>query len=393
MSVFGISGRTAGTGGTISNGQTALIAIGAVLSITVFVLPGPSVMEAGNDGYWSPILATIPSVAQLGLFYWLGKRHGWRSPYEYLPELLGTWLGKLVSLAYAFLFLFVAGSVNQLLTKVLAAVFMPLTPTAVFAVCTALAAAYAAWLGLEAFGRLAQLIMPLMLGAMALVPLALIQQSDFGQILPILHFGWAGPLRGAPVPIAMRGEALLLLGFLLPHMRTPQRGFRVGMLVTCSIAILLAINAISLIAVFSPAEVSRLSMPIVTAARQIRLVRVIEHVESLIIGPWTVALVLKVAIFVYFSAVGVARVAGTGWRPLILALAMLSGAIGSWMYPNAQTLSYTISRIWPGYSLTMILLVPLALAIVSVIKGKPPGRRQQGGGPRMGGDANGGESG
>lgn len=369
MSVFGMSAGAPGSGGTISNGQAALIAIGAVLSITVFVLPGPSVIEAGNDGYWSPVLATLPSLVQLGLFCWLARRHGWASPYQYLPTLLGPWPGRLACLLYAGLFFFVAASVSQLAVKVLGAVFMPLTPPAVLAVTGSIAAGYAAWLGIEAFGRLAQLLMPLLLGVMALLPLAVAGQSDPGQILPILHQGWAGPWRGTAVPMAMRGEAVLLLAFLVPHLRRPKHAFRVGTLASCAIAIFLAANAMMLISLFSPAEVTRMSMPVVSAARQVQLARGIENIEFLVIGPWMIALVLKVAIFIYFGAIGLACAFKTNWRPLVLPASLAVSALGSWMYPNAQVLKHTISNIWPGYSVTMILLLPAVLCLVAWLRG------------------------
>jgi|GEM_PF-1611484 len=371
MSMFGTPGQTPTTGGTISNGQAALIAIGAVLAITIFVLPGPPVAEAGNDGYWSPMLATIPSVVQIAVFVWLGKRYDWQSPYQYLPKLLGRWLGGLVKLLYAFLFLFIAASVSQEIAKVVGAISMPMTPPQAFVILTVLAAAYVAWLGIEAFGRLAQLILPLLLGVLLFIPVSLIPQLDLGYLLPILYEGWLPPLRGALAPIAMRGEAALLLAFMLPHLRVPRKALRTGVLVTCVIALFLALNAVTLISLLSPGEVARLSMPVLAAARLVRLTRGIEHIEFLILGPWTIALVLKVGLFVYFATVGVAAVARSQWRPYVLPTAVLAGALGSWMYPNSQTLAYVIGEVWPAYSITMILLLPLLLVAVSLVRGRP----------------------
>ena len=372
MSVFGVSGSLSPTGGRISGGQAVLIMVGALLAIEIFVLPGPPIAVAGNDAYLSPILATIPSVIQIALFWWLSKRYGWTSPYEYLPRLLGPILGKVVAIAYIFLFVFVGASVDQEITMVLGAVFMPLTPQVVFALFSVLVAAYVAYLGIENFGRLAQLLMPLLFLVLVFISLSLLPQLDFGYILPILHRGLGPALRGATVPTAMRGEIPLLLAFLLPLMRSPERGLRLGVLATCLTAILLVLNVITVMCLLSPGEAARLTMPTLVSARMVQLIRGIEHIDFLLIMPWLIALTLKVALFVYFGAKGLASVFGAAnWRPLILPTALLTGSLGGWMYPNIPSLVRTMSGMWPGYSLTMMLFLPLLLVVVSLIRGRP----------------------
>lgn len=379
MSLFGISGGTASGGGKISNGQAVLILMGTVLSFTVFIFPGPSVELAGNDAYWAPALATIPSIAQMGLFWALARRFGYKSPYDYLPRLLGPGLGTLVSASYVVVFLISGAAVEVQAGLVLAAVLMPLTPLALFTVMTVLTAAYAAYLGMETFGRLAQLMMPVLLAVLVLITVGLLGQLDYGFLLPILRHGFRPAWRAAALPMAMRSEAALVLAFLLPLMRSPGRGLRAGVLASCLIAVFLVMLFVTVICLVSPGDAVRQTAPVLQASRMVVITRGLEHVEFLVIAPWLIALVLKVALYVHLASVGMARVAGLRrWQPLVLPAAVLTGVLGSWMLPNIQTLLLFLTRIWPGYALTMNTLLPLSLLLVAVVLGRGENRPGRG---------------
>ncbi len=278
MSLFGLPG-TSTTGGKISSGQTTLIQIGVVLAVTIFVLPGRSAAVAGNDSYLSPAVATLPSILQIVVIYLLAQRFDWTSPYEYLPRLLGPVLGRAVSLFFVFLLLFLAATADQEITKVVGAVFMPLTPLVVFVMLSTLTAAYLAWLGHESFGRLAQLMLPALLLVLAWVWIGASGNVDYGYVLPILHRGWRPVLHGAGTAMAMRSEAGMTLAFLIPHMRNPRQALRSGVMASCVIGLALALNVITVIGLVSPPETVRLTMPTLTAARMVQATREIRHLE------------------------------------------------------------------------------------------------------------------
>ncbi|MDP2871830.1 MAG: endospore germination permease [Bacillota bacterium] len=386
MSVFGISGGTGSRHGRISNGQAVLILMGVVLSVTVFILPGPPALLAGSDAYWGPALATIPSIPMIALYVLLARRFGMAGPYEYLPRLLGRPLGKAVSALYVVFFLIIAASVTQTLAIVLGSIVMPLTPLPVFAAVAVLTAAYVAYLGIETFGRLAQLMMPLLLAVLVFITLALLPELDFDNMLPILRHGLMPSVRAAVIPSAVRSEAALALAFLLPAMRSPGRAFRVGVLATSVLGLLLVINAVTILGLVSAGEAARLTLPALVAARHVRLGRGIENIEILVIVPWLMALTMKVALYVFFAAAGIARTLDApSRRPAVLPAAVLAGVLGGWMFPSARILTEYITDVWPGYAVTMNLLVPAVLLTLSVAlgrKGCPPGAGQPGGDER-----------
>lgn len=374
MSLFGVSGARGAGGGKISNGQAVLIMIGTVLAFTAFIFPGPAAEVAGGDSYWSPYLATIPSIIQLWIIWALARRFAYASPYDYLPRALGPFLGTLVSLLLIMLLVINGAAVEVQASLVLASVLMPLTPLEVFTIVTVIAAAYVAYLGMETFGRLAQLMLPLLMLVLLMMTVGLIRDLDLGFLLPILREGFRPAWRGASIPTAMRSEAGLVLAFLLPAMASPRRGFRAGIFATWVITAFLVMLFVTVLCLISPVDAARQTAPILTAVRMVTLARGIEHVEFLVVIPWLIALVLKVALYAHLAAVGIAKLAGARtWKPVVMPAAVLIGVLGAWMFPNTQSLLLYLTRVWPGYALTINILLPLSILIASMIMGRKAG--------------------
>jgi spore germination protein KB len=377
MSLFGISGGTSGSG-KISNGQAVLILMGVVLSFTAFIFPGPAAELAGGDSYWSPYLATIPSVFQLWVVWVLGRRFAYASPYDYLPKAVGRFLGILVTGLLVMLFVVSGAAVQVQAGLVLASVLMPLTPLQVFTVVTALTAAYVAYLGMETFGRLAQLMMPVLMLVLLLMVVGLIGELDFGFLLPILRQGWRPAWHGASVPTAMRSEAGLVFAFLLPLMQSPRRGFRASILATWLITVFLVTLFVTVICLISPGDAARQTAPILTAVRMVVITEGLEHVEFLVIVPWLIALVLKVSLYTHLASVGIAKIAGArSWKASVAPTAALIAVLSAWMFPNTQFLLLFLTRVWPGYALTMNILLPSAVLAAAIILGRKDGRAER----------------
>jgi len=96
--------------------------------------------------------------------------------------------------------------------------------------------------------------------------------------------------------------------------------------------------------------------------------------------PWLMAMTLKIGLYVLFAAAGIARTFDApSWRPGVLPTAVLVGVLGGWMYPGARMLSTYLTGVWPGYAVTMNLLLPTALLALSLVLGRkspPRGARQ-----------------
>jgi spore germination protein KB len=353
----------------ISNGQAMLIIIGAVLAVIVFVLPGPVIDVAGNDAYLAPMLATLPSIVSAWLFVHLSRRHGWAGPTEYLRTVFGNVAGTAVAAVYLVFFLVVTASVGQEIPKVVGAVIMPMTPQLAFVVPTALAAAYVAYLGLENFGRLAQLVVPLLMLVLVAVPLADVQQADFGYVLPILNNGWRPVLRGMAFPMAIRGEGAVLFAFLLPHFKSPRRGFRAGVWTTCLLGLLLGYNVVFILSVFSPRFAAGLALPSLELARMARLSRAVEHLEAAVLGPWLLALTFKVAFYVCILSRGLAEVIRlTDWKTVVLPVSATVAALGMYLYPSSMALRESLTAVRPGFTLVVAFLIPVTAVVVSLIR-------------------------
>jgi len=364
----------------ITNGQAVLVIIGAILAVTAIALPGPAIEEAGNDAYLSTALASVPAYVSAALFYYTGRRYRWEGPLGYLPRVFGQLAGKAVLLVHLVFFVLVAAAVGQEVPSVLGAVTMPLTPPWVFVAATVLTASYVAYLGVENFSRLAQIVLPFLLAVLLVVPVMVGRFAEVGYLLPILGDGWRPVLRGMAVPLAIRLEGAILFAFLLPHMMSPRRALRAGAVISSALALVLAVNAISVMTVFSPEIASTLQIPTLSLARMIRL-GAVEHLETLVLGPWLMALMLKFAFYTYLASRILQAVSGVrDWKALVFPIAALTGALGLYLLPDSARLNASLSEVRPGLALLVAFVVPSVTLAVSLIRGRGhPARQEQAG--------------
>lgn len=365
----------------ITNGQAMALIIGAILAVIVFTLPGPAIEEASSDAYLSTALASVPALVFAVLFFWLSRRHGWSGPLQYIPEVFGRFLGRMLILVYVLFFILVASTVGQEVPKVVGAVTMPITPQWVFVLMIILVVSYTAYLGVENFSRMAQLVVPLLVAVLIAIPLFTLRYLDFGYLLPVLGGGWRPVLRGMAVPLGVRAEAPVIFAFLLPHIRSPKRGLQACTFTTSALAVLLAVNSISVTAAFSPTIAARLQIPTLSLARLIQLTPGIEHLETLVLGPWIFALAMKVALYVYLAARGLQTAFGLcDWRVAVLPFAVMTGVLGLYLQPDSATINVTMSELRPGASIFVAFLLPLITAAVTVVRGLGRDRSKASGG-------------
>lgn len=246
--------------------------------------------------------------------------------------------------------------------------FLPETPIAVLLGVTAALLVYAAYQGLAAIVRTAQVFLPFIAAALLVIIAGTLPRFDSDRLLPLSGLGWPGVLLAGYYTLSAFAQGLAVAPFF-PLLRTPAQsrpaviwGFALTGLV------LFGLTAVE-VAAFSAPVLRELTFPTLTAARVVRLGRFFERTEAALMVGWFALSFLKLALFFFFTTVTLAEVAGLEThKPLCI--------------PGGLIVAFT--ALWPENFLQVIRLVgylyrygalafalPAALLLASYVRGRP----------------------
>ena len=285
----------------------------AVLMGTTF-LPVASIVTGvgGRDG-WMSVLPGFSIAIPYGLMIIsLAERYPHKNLLQISETLLGKWIGKVLGVLYILITGYFGGLLLGQAGNIYQTSIMPLTPISVFHLGGILVVFYLVRAGIEVFARFSEVIFPLIVIALVLNVGLSIPRIEQGELLPILGEGlkplfWSGI---KVLPFAM--EYILFLAGILTFLPTSKQ--EVGQLKTgvwravLLVGILNTLVVLTQILVFGPVESIRLVYGLLVLGKLVEVSRTVAGVESLFLGVWLGALVIKVSALFFIVTWGLETV-------------------------------------------------------------------------------------
>ena len=331
----------------ISRRQLSILLFVSALSPLIRQAPGMAVQSAGSAVWLSALLALVP-LPLAGLL--LGRLTRKRVPGEGLGGVLlrvfGRFGGTAAVLLYTAWTVFYAGFVLRAgADRFVTAVYPGSRPWLFMAVMAALCVP--ACLGrLKTLGRCAEIALPLLALVFLFAFLFCLPGLDAANLAPISSDSLADAARGAPWLLSTM-SVLLLLAFLSdrtepgPLAAPLNRAF-------LALGLLAALLCVTVVATFGAKLTAEMYYPFFVMIRCIRIFRLLERVEALVVAQWVTT---------DFLLLGALLQAATGELTLCfpklgarrgavaltcLALALLSGALCASTSFSLRELSRTL---------------------------------------------------
>ncbi|HHX76822.1 MAG TPA: endospore germination permease [Firmicutes bacterium] len=376
----------------VANRQLIFIVFIMLTTIDIATLPVLTSADALQDVWASVLLVLAGAVILVLPITELGARFPRETIVEISQKLLGKAAGGVVSLIILWSFLHLVSIETRIYVEMIIDSFLSETPIVYLTSVLVLAAAAAAYAGIEVIGRVADFIFPFFTFVLLASFASLVKEADFTNLQPVLARG-AGPvLRGSITSIGSSAH-LLTVGMLIPNLIRPRRGTASVMAgVTASVLILL-LTAVFTVGVLGPEAGTRFVFPFFKAIRGIALGEFLERTEILIIFAWGLGIFIALSVFIYCGAQGAAQLFRLdNYRHLLLPMGVFWVVITIQNFENAfQIRSFFTYEIFGPY-LFFLLLFPYgslwaayffrkALGILPPPRqseGKEAGRRKQG---------------
>ncbi|WP_407305974.1 endospore germination permease [Desulfosporosinus sp. SB140] len=285
----------------------------AVLMGTTFLPVASIVSGAGGRDGW---ISVLPAFA-LGIPYGLMvlsilSQYPSNNLLQVSEIVFGKWTGKIIGILYISITGYFGGLLLGQVGDIYERSIMPLTPIWLFYLGGILLVIYLVTAGIEVFARFSEIILPLIVIALALNLGLSLPRIEQGELLPILSDGimplfWGG-IKVAPFAmeyILFFGGVLTFLPNSLKEIRELKTGIWRSVFLVGTLDMLVVLMQVL---VFGPVETTRLIYGLLVLGKMVEVSRTVAGVESLFLGVWLGALVIKITAFFYTSIWGLETV-------------------------------------------------------------------------------------
>lgn len=347
----------------ISAGQMGLLMFFAISASAVTVIPGITGKYAQNDLWLSPIWASIIGYVTVYIAYRLHQLYPKQSIIQYSQTILGSFLGKVVSLFFIFFYLHLTGLIVRGYAEFVVGNFLTRTPISVVMISMVLVAALAVKGGGEVLGRTAQFFFFIFLIPVALMP-SLFGSMKLQYLFPVLEHGLKPTFLGAASPQAWFSE-VFLMAFFLPFVSNQEKSMRAGMLSVFGTMMLLTIINLFILLVMGR-QAGDFLYPVMVAFRYISVADFFQNLDSVVMGIWIIGMYQKISVFYYATVIGTSQLLGLrDYRPLVLPFGILVVIMGFWSIPDQLHVSQFDTFAFPIYGPLVQTVFPLLLLILA----------------------------
>ncbi|MGC7873139.1 GerAB/ArcD/ProY family transporter [Desulfosporosinus sp. SYSU MS00001] len=308
----------------------------SVLMGGTFLLIATFVTEAGGRDGWMSIMPAFALTIPYGIMILsLSARYPEKNLLDISGIIFGKWTEKIIGSLYIVISGYYGGLLLAFIGIIYEQSIMPLVPRWVLYLGGLLLVFYLASTGIEVFARFSEVLLPVIVVALVFNIVLTFPRIEQNELLPFFENGvkpllW-GALKVIPFPMVYSMFLAGIITFLPQNNQQEISQFKTGIWrAAFLVGILNTIVVLSQILVFGPRETIRLSFGILELGKMVEISRTVAGVESLFMGVWLGALVIKCCAFFYMTTWGletVLNLKGIKWR-LLLGATFLGIAFG-----------------------------------------------------------------
>lgn len=308
----------------ISDYQGLMLVIAGAIGNIFVVIALPASIHAGRDAWLSVLLAYFIATIDGILLIYLGRRFPQKTFVQYLPIVLGKFIGKLVGLFYILAFWILTPLIMTEIMELMR-FFLRFTPMIYINVLLSILIAYAMGRGFEVVARTAELFVVIMIIILILVFCVSARDVDIENILPMFENGIMPILKSQIILLPYAFETVLFMALWLPCLRKISESKRVliiGMAISGGILTLLVIITTG---IFGAELLKRIVYPSFHLARYILIGNFLAGFEAIFMILWMFSSYLQLLTFYYPSVVGLAQWLNLkDYKPLIIPIAVVN---------------------------------------------------------------------
>ncbi|WP_438347376.1 GerAB/ArcD/ProY family transporter [Paenibacillus sp. FA6] len=355
--------------GKISIRQFTLLVMIITIGDSILVLPSITVFKAQQDAWISSFIGVAVGLFAVYIFSMVGKIYPHLTLVQSIQEILGKWIGTIISFSFLFYLFLSAASHLREIGDFITSEMMPATPISAILILFIAVVIMGGRLGLEVIGRTAELLFPVIILLFIILVIFLTPEAEIENLQPILENGIKPVLKGTISFIAFPFLELVVLLMIFPYVikrEQIKKGFLQGTLLGGVILIILIVISIL---VLGADETSRSLYPSYSLARRVSIDSFFERVEAMLALMWLLTIFIKITVYYLAFNIGLAQLLKLkDYRMLTLPTGFLLVVLSLIVSSNVTYFNNVIAEYWPFYDMTYGFLLPVILLGVYFIR-------------------------
>lgn len=352
----------------VSKRQVGLLLILQMFSTPILILPRMMASTVAQDGWLIPIIGGVVGYIYVLIITGLTMRFPGKTISEFGPMILGKVLGTMIVICFGLKILISTAFELRLLCEIIKQVLLPNTPTSVIMMVMLFTVSYLVGAGIEAYGRMGEILVFLVFIPLAIVFAFIVAKADYRQLLPVLQSKPWDIMR-ATYYVSLTFMPLEFMLIFTGFMKEPDKAKS-----TCkwALSFIVSIEVIIIILTYvgiGVLEAKRNFWPVLTLVQNIQFPGAfIENQEIAMISCWILSIFVYIGAGVYVTSL----ISGRVFKfkkdnffilpliPIMYILAMLPSSFGQVYQWN------NLFRIYFGA--LFLCVIPLILLIVSKVR-------------------------
>ncbi|WP_141434487.1 spore germination protein [Bacillus sp. 03113] len=352
----------------ITTQQVAVILINTLLAVGILTLPRTSVEKIKTPDVWiSVILGGLITILAGIVMVKLSQRFPKKTVYQYSEDIVGKWVGRLVSLVMVIYFFTVSAFEVRTLAEVTGFLLLEGTPSWAVIMPFMWVGLYLIIGGINPMAQLFEMILPVTVILFLLIAMMSFKLFEIDHLRPVLGAGIISVLKGVKTTtLAFTGLEYML--FLVAFMQKPDKAVK-AMLVGITIPMFFyVITVVRVIGAFSIDGMVSRTWPTIDLMRSFEIPGLIfERFKSLLLVIWIMQIFTSFTFVFYVAALGLAQLFKKSINPFIYGLIPVIYIISA--IPRSIDELFKLGDIIGNAALYLFGLPPLILLIISKWRG------------------------
>ncbi|PFA14392.1 MULTISPECIES: spore germination protein [Bacillus cereus group] len=353
----------------IKTSQAIVVVVNFILGTAILTLPRTVAEKVKTPDVWiSVILGGIIAMGAGVIIVKLGQHFPGKTFYQYSQEIVGKWIGWLLSLLVVCYFLATSGFQIRSMAEVTSLFLLEGTPMWAIIMPFMWIGLYLIMGGINSIVRLFDIILPITILVFLLVSLLGLGIFEIDNLRPVLGLGVTPVLNGIKTTtLAYTGPEIMLI--LLMFMEQPNKAVKV-ILVGVSIPLIFyVITIVMVIGSLSVDGVVTRTWPTIDLMRSFEIPGLIfERFESLLLVIWIMQMFAIYTMSLYAAALGLAQLFKKSIHPFMFGLLPI-------IYIIAMTLKnindlFKFGDMIGNTAMFLFGLQPLLLLVILRLKGR-----------------------
>lgn len=333
-------------------------------------------LAAKQDAWIAILMGMTGGMVLFSLYVYLYSQFPTLPLTNYLEQIIGKFFGRILSLTYIFLFLYIGARVLRDFSDLLSTTVLYGTPKVVAAIMMMFAVSFACFLGFEVIVRTAEIFFPwvLFFGFLFLLLIFISDLPKIENLQPVLEEGWKPIIKTAfPTIVSFPFGETIVFTIFFPYLIHNKRNIMTGYSAVLFSGLILIIVTTIMVSVLGPFMAPKSTFPLLETVERVKVGEIIQRMDPIALILLIIGGFFKITVFFCGAVEGFSSLFK---KPKLTKFSIPFMAILVIVMANLMADNY-VEHIKIGLEIVpnliyipLFMIVPFLLVIIVIIKKK-----------------------